>query len=385
MPELLPALRLPEVRYTSLKNALSVLGGLYRPLAAAYQAVTLKTDVRDLGVGAAALLQSLGLVAVAQALPRFGAEVLATALAGGYAGLVVTEYAAWARANPDRGLERAWRSGGGRGMTPPGTRSRPAGRCSGPPYSASASGCFSPSPRTCGRRPRSSSGSSGGLAGHDPERAGDVVGMWLLAGLVGMVVGFVLVGSHLSGLRPANPLLALRVAGRAVVVFLTYPDPRHPLSHRLRLPWLRPVSVRVALTGLVLLTAATAILAPAERPKPAEPPAPWPEPPAYAPAPFPPPPGYRPIPQGDLDLARVSGQSPEVWFGAEFRSRPAVPPPPPPASAGETKVETAEANRPGPLAVAVALVVGPPVLLFQMVWLVGLTVLPTYNRHFETP
>ncbi|MBY0398053.1 MAG: hypothetical protein K2X91_16520, partial [Thermoleophilia bacterium] len=78
-----------------LVAVVSVLGGLYRPMAAAYQTVTLKTHFRDLCVGGAAMLLSLGIVAVAHALPKFGMEVLACALAGGYAGIVVVEYAAW--------------------------------------------------------------------------------------------------------------------------------------------------------------------------------------------------------------------------------------------------------------------------------------------------
>lgn len=74
--------------------AASILGSLYRPLAATYQAVTLKTPFRDLCVAAGAVLGSLALVTAAHALPRFALGVLACTVCGAYAGLVVTEYAA---------------------------------------------------------------------------------------------------------------------------------------------------------------------------------------------------------------------------------------------------------------------------------------------------
>ncbi|MBX9584628.1 MAG: hypothetical protein K2X87_30365, partial [Gemmataceae bacterium] len=90
-----------------LVTVVSILGSLYRPLSAAYQTVTLKIPFRDLCVAAAAMLVSLGLAALGQTLPRPALPILTCALAGALAGLVVVEYAAWARANPGRSLERA--------------------------------------------------------------------------------------------------------------------------------------------------------------------------------------------------------------------------------------------------------------------------------------
>jgi hypothetical protein len=368
-----------------LMAVISILGGLYRPMAAAYQTVTLKTHFRDLCVGGAAMILSLGVVAVAHSLPKFGMEILACALAGGYAGLVLVEFAAWARANPDVGLERTMAFG-----KPPAKPGEPddTPKDAITPRSAVLwaavfglsygvltvvfANARSPSPEF--RRLALS------LAEQDFDKVRDMLGSVLALGLMGMLGGFFITSTSLSGFRPTNPLPALPLAGRALVVFLTYPETSHPLVHRFRIPWLRPQSVRLALTGLVLVTAATATYAPVEKPR--QEPAAEPKTPVYSP-PFPSPPPAAPyIPPGDLELARITGQPPELWLG------PQVAPPAAPPTAAETPKATAkpaEAETPGLLALVVGLVVGPPLVIYSMICLLGLTVLPTYFNYFEKP
>jgi hypothetical protein len=356
-------------------------------MAVAYQTVTLKTHFRDLCVGAAAMLVSLGIVTVAHKLPKFGMEVLACALAGGYAGLVVVEYAAWARANPQVGLERTMAFGkpaarAGEAHDSPQDVIAPRSAVFWAAVFGLSYGVFTVvfvnvrSPSTEFRRLIMS------LAEQDVEKIRDMLGSFLALGLMGMLSGFFITATSLSGLRPANPLLTLRLAGQALVVFLSYPETKHPLVHRFRFAWLRPLSVRLALTGLVLVTAATATYAPTEKPR--REPAAEPKSEAYPP-PFAPPPPLAPpfIPQGDLDLARASGQPPELWLGPQL-----APPPALPKAAAETPKATAkpaDEESPGLLALVIGLVIGPPVLLYSMICFVGLTVLPTYFNYFEKP
>lgn len=362
----------------------SVLGGLYRPMAAAYQTVTLKTHFRDLCVGAAAMLLSLGVVALCHVLPKFGMEVLACGLAGGYAGLVVIEYAAWARANPNVDLKRSLEFG--KPVAKPGGTDDTEEEVIAPRgavlwaivFGLSFGGVIvvlaniqSPSPEF--RRLV--------LAEKDLRTARELLQSVLLLGVMVLVGSFYVTSTLLSGLRPGNPLLAFRLAGQALVVFLTYPETTPPLVHRLLIPWLRPHSVRRALTGLVLVTAATAIYGPTEKPR--SQPAEEPKAPAH-PTPFfvtqPPPPH---VSQGDLDLAQASGQPPELWLGPKREPSPATPSMP--MSSEAAAATPADSDGPGFFALVVGLVFGPPVLLYTMTCFVGLTVLPTYFRYFESP
>lgn len=114
----------------------------------------------------------------------------------------------------------------------------------------------------------------------------------------------------------------------------------HPLAHRLRLRWLRPVSVRLALAGLVLATVATTILTPSEKTS-----APGPEPaPAMSAA------------------AAVPSATQAV--------------PESPAIATHIIVFAF---------MAIRLAVTPLLIVHGSVWIVGPSVLPTCADDFETP
>lgn len=353
----------------------SVLGSLYKPMAVTYQAVTTKTPFPDLCVAAAALLGSLALAAAAHALPRFALGVLACGVCGCYAGLVVTEYAAWARANPGVGLDRVVAFEGGSERR---KKTDPRGAVLGATVFGGAFGLFcavldnrqTPAPDF--RRFVLAVSSK-------PEEAKEVLAVMLLLGLVGMVFGFLKAGHSLGAMKPGNPVLALRSAWQALAVFLTYPDVKHPLVHQLRVRWLRPRAVRAALTCAALVTVATSLFPAAEGP---------PKPTAEGKA-APPPAAATPqaprheIPPGDLELARITGQPPELWLGPEFMPRPPAPPPPPAPPATAAKPDGGGAL--GLLDQALGLVLLPPLVLAVMVFYVGLHVLPAYGGYFETP
>jgi hypothetical protein len=357
--------------------AVSVLGGLYRPLAAAYQTVTLNTPVRDLCVGAGAALVSLGVALLAVSIPRAALELLAWALTGGFAGLVVLEYTAWARANPDVGLERALE------FDPKEEGEDGGADAAGPCANALDASLFGACLGALALIAREGLSPTEGLgrlllplAGGDPKGLAELLGSVFLFALVAGTVVFIQTTSALNGRGLPRPFLACRVAWDAVVLFVTYPDVKHPLAHRLRTPWLRPVSVRLALSGAVLLTVATALFVPAEK-------RPGRAPDAPAAAPAAPPERWRYEGAHDPEVARALGMQPGAYASEEFvppqSSAAGEPPAPgqPPGSADSTLARYVTA--------AAAAALGPPAVLFLVVCLLGLVVLPTYFDYFEKP
>lgn len=358
----------------------SVLSGLYRPMAVAYQTVTLKTPLRDLCVGAVAMLVSLGLAALAHVLPKFGFTLLASAILGGYAGLVVLEYAGWARANPNLSLERA-KAFAKPAVVPGQTAAAKDNENDsyGAFYGAILCGLgyglltvfhqnlSSPSPGLH-RLLRS-------LTEKEPEKVPEVFAMMMLLGLYAVLFGLYKVASALHALKPANPLLGSRLAWNALVVFLTYPEAKHPLVHKFRMYWLRPVSVRMAVTGLALLTVATAFFAAEKLPSTDQ------EAKSAAKTLQPPPQPASPqfVRAGGAEAKGIFGLSPDESYDRPFSLPPTQTPPPPadqpPSVSGVPRFALN----------AVALVVGPLAFLYAMIWFVGLTVLPTYFNYFEKP
>lgn len=306
---------------------------------------------------------------------------MASTVVGGYAGLVVLEYAGWARANPNLSMERAT------AFTKPALASkkpRPAtAEVDGPIgafYGASLFGLgygllsvflgnlLSPSPSLY-RFLRT-------LHENDPKKTPETFAMMALFGLYAVLFGLFKVASVLNALRPANPLLGLRLAWDALVVFLTYPEAKHPLVHKFCTPWLRPVSVRMAATGLVLVTVATSAFQPPEKePSPdreAKPAAKTSLPvPLPARSPF--------VGARDAEAALIVGLSPDDFSGPPFGAAPTKMPTPPASRS------SSDGGVPRLMRVAAALVVVPPVFLYMMIWFVGLTVLPTYFNYFEKP
>lgn len=355
----------------------SVLASFYRPLAATYQAVTTRTPARDLTAAAGALLASLVLTLAAHAMPRFLLAHYAWGVSGLYAGLVLAEYAAWARANPAVGLERTIRF-----ATAVPERKRPDHR--GVVVGAAIfGGGFGLLSIVAGNVPSPQPDFVRSIAawGGEPGRVVEVLALVFWVGLAGLVFGFLKTGHALGAMKPGDPVAAARFAWQAIVVFLTYPDVKHPLVHQLRFRWLRPPAVRVSVTCAALLTVATAVDAQPEKPTRAS----REERPVVPSVPAPPPaaPGPREILPGDCELARASGQPPEVWLGPEVRVPSATPPASRPAAAPAKKPDAAGAadlvDR------VLGLVVVPPIVLALMVFLVGLHVLPTYGGYFEQP
>ncbi|MBX9623084.1 MAG: hypothetical protein K2X82_04645 [Gemmataceae bacterium] len=351
----------------------SVLGSLYKPLAVTYQAVTMKTPFRDLCVAAGALLASLALALVAHALPQFVLGLYSWAVCGGYAGLVVTEYAAWARSSPGVSLELRMRF---EAASPRRKEPDVVGAALGAAAFGAGLGVLAafgsnvPSPSPDFVR-------FAHAVAREPEGVREVLAVMPPLGLVGVVFGFLKAGHSLGTMVPGNPLAAARFGWQALVVFLTYPEVEHPLVHQLRVRWLRPPAVRAALTCAALATVATALVAPADKPRDAQA-----EKSAASPPAVPPPPTLpRTIPPGDLELARITGEPPELWLGPQFAPRPAVPAPAAPAQAAKPE----DAGAVGLGGWVLGLVVLPPLALAVMVFYVGLHVLPAYGGFFETP
>ena len=352
----------------------SVLGSLYKPMAVTYQAVTMKTPFRDLCVAAGALLASLTLALVAHALPQFVLGLYSWAVCGGYAGLVVTEYAAWARSSPGVGLELRMRF---EAASPRRKEPDVVGAALGAAVFGAGLGLLA----VFGSNVRSPSPDFVRFVhtiARGQEQVKDVLGVMPLLGLFGVVLGFLKAGHSLGTMVPGNPLAAARFGWQALVVFLTYPEVEHPLVHQLRVRWLRPPAVRAALTCAALASVATALVAPADKPRDVQ----AEKAPASSPA-VPPPPAFpREIPPGDLELARITGQPPELWLGPQLAPLPAVPAPVV-APAQATKPDDAGAVGLGGW--GFGLVVLPPLALAVMVFYVGLHVLPAYGGFFETP
>lgn len=366
----------------------SVLGSLYRPLAAAYQSVTLRVPFRDLCVAAAGLLASLALAALGRTLPPEAFTLVITTISGAFAGLVVVEYAAWARANPacDLGRLAAFipkqpKPAAAKTGKKPVAWFRPgeavlAATLTGVCYAlvtAAVTRGVGPGSDLYRLFPPS--------ATDDPAATAELLDTITLLSLPGLLFGLVWASAALNAGRMPNPPLALRLAWDAVSVFLTYPDTAHPLAHRLHFRWLRPQAVRLTLAGVALLTVATAVVTPKTSAKAAateakaapSPASPWAAPP---------PPQFNP--GWDQDAPFRRSLDPAARWGAGDAPPPWLPPAPP---AAEPKAAPASSG-PGVIAyaqAALAAAVFGPVFFLMMVAFVGASVLPVYYRHFERP
>lgn len=216
-----------------------------------------------------------------------------------------------------------------------------------------------------------------------PGAGSEFLAALTLYALVGMPFGWYRASSAVNGLRFPNPVLALRLAWDAVAVFLTYPESAHPLAHRMHTPWLRPQSVRLAGTCVVLLTAATGfVTTPGEKPAAPEKKA------EAATRPATPPPAPPFVGARDAEAERIVG-----WGDPGFGHGPFNPPPPAWLPPVPSPVPAAEPKESPPLGAgasrfalaALAVGISGPLFLYFMVWLVGLSVLPAYYGHFEQP
>lgn len=356
-------------------TAVSLLGGLYRPISAVYQTATTRIPFRDLCITAAALVGSLGVAAVAVSVNCIVFTLLTSVIVGIYAGLIVIEYAAWARSNPERGL--MWsltfvapevdEDGETKWVDPVGDVKTPIFGAALMSLGFTIVGVFvgitfMPSPELCRLVAR--------MADQEKENPNELLQGFFLFGVYALAIGFYLVGSSLHALKWADPSVAMRRVWNALFIFLTYPDAAHPLVHKCRIPWLRPVSVRLAISGIVLITIATGAFLPTDAPSPKNQ-SEKPVAKALPPSPTPPLFGFH-----DAEAERILNSRRDGW--PQPRVEPAVPAAP---------NATVESNGlPMRLAVMiVSAVIGPPILIWVTVWLVGLTVLPTYFNYFETP
>lgn len=119
-----------------------------------------------------------------------------------------------------------------------------------------------------------------------------------------------------------NPVPALRIAGDALAVFLTYPEATHPLAHRLRSRWLRPPAVRVGLAAVVLAAVATSAVKPPESKKAEKPATTEQAAPALPPVPPPAAPWPRnprtTLPEDEFAGRGFGAQGPGGWNRPEF-------------------------------------------------------------------
>lgn len=343
----------------------SVLGSLYKPMAVAYQTVTQRTPVRDLFIAAGALLLSLLLALAAHALPRFALWPVAGLMCGCLSGLILLEFAAWARANPKVGLERviAFEKEDERRK-----QLDPRGALIGGTIFGLAFGLMSvvtenlPVPSADFTRFVNKLGS-------EPNLARVLLGEALALGISGMVFGFVTLGRSLGAVKPGHPIRAIRYAGQAIVVFLSYPDVKHPLIHRLRVEAVRSPAVRGVLFGLSLITVATAFFTPADKMHQSE-----------AAAPRQTAPREETPRDADFNWPAAQPAGPWAWQGEVPlipMPLPPAPPPPPPAPKGE------EVSVLGLLDKLAGYAFGPLLFLAAMVFYLGLGVLPTYGCYFE--
>jgi hypothetical protein len=313
---------------------------------------------------------------MATSMPWFGFSLVVCVAVGAYAGLVVIEYAAWARANPNLGLKRTMAFVEAKKADEKNARWwDPVNDVRYPAFGAACIGfgfgilavfienISSPSPDY--RRLIM------WFADNQVENVREILGIVYLVGIFMLVGGFFIVASPLNAFKFADPILALRLVWSALVIFLSYPEPKNPLVHKLRMPWLRPVSVRLALTGLVLIAIATTLFQPS-RPssKDAS---------GAAAAKAPPPPVMPNRGAADGDLARMFGAPQDDFFNHRFAPPPQNPQPVPRVEASPDDGASRF------VAMTMAVVILPPVFVYLMIWVVGLTVLPTYFNYFEQP
>lgn len=348
----------------------SVLGSLYQPLAAAYQTLTLKTPVRDLAFASAGLLVSLALVAVSQVLNPTTAVLLAFTLSGGYAALVVAEYVAWMRANPARSLDKDTPAASDAGNNRHQVRVLLSGLVTGFSYGLFVVLII--------WQPQGPPWTDPTLLSGRLLNGITVVRIWCV---VFFCIGLFGMNTSLDSLRLAKrTALTWRLAWDAVVVFLTYPNTSHPLAHQIRAKWLRPVGVRLVLSGFVLSTSTTALLVSARKPTDS---APAPKVAVVAP----PVSGMtypmthsRPIHAMDdlTPIKRWKADSDDAPFAAPANHAPTPSVPP---AAAEPDSFSAEVF----VACAVILVLFSPALIYAMVFTLGMLALPHYYQRYEVP
>jgi hypothetical protein len=345
---------------------ISVLGNLYQPLAAAYQTLTLKIPVRDLALAAAGMLVALSLVAVSQALGRSTAIVFAFTLSGGYAALVVAEHVTWMRANPARSLDDDTPNA----MKPESDRHRlrvlASGLVTGFSYGLFLVLVIWPPKRQPWTDPTVLSG--GLLDGTS------VVRIWCV---VFFCLGLFAMNATLGSCRLVNGRgVSWRLPWDALVVFLTYPNTSHPLAHRLGAKWLRPLGVRLALTGFVLSTSTTALLVSLRKPDGATP-----SPKAATVAP----------PVRTVSYSRPihapDSLSPYEGWNTKSESVPEVAP----ATYGSERDDSPAAVDPDSSSASayvvcvLILLLFSPALVYAMVFTLGMLALPHYYHRYEAP
>lgn len=342
--------------------AVSILGNLFQPLRSAYSTLTLKTSARDLGLAAVGLYSSLALACLGQNLTA-GICILATCVfLGWFTSLVVFEYAVWLQANPDRSPtpDRGWNA---------------------PRTLANRRGAVLLGGLTAGL------GFGLGVLSLKSSLANPPVGdTAIVAGWSAAIffAGVFLIHFVLDTLRPDFSRAVFRIAGDALVMFLSCPDTTHPLAHRLVTWWLRPQAVRLVLTGLALSATSTMLLSRTKLPSVTKD---TPERTGSATTQIPAVPPH--FPQGgDAPFERHLGH------GFEPHERFHVQPPgvPQPAFGHTPQPDAAPAeSKSSPpiltdmLAGIVALAIAPPLFLYALVVLVGFYALPRYHARYESP
>ncbi len=344
--------------------AVSVLGSLYRPLASAYSTLTLKTRASELGIAAAGLYGSLSLASLGQNLAPEVCIVGASIFVGWFASLVVFEYARWLQANPDRSpcAEYSWNA-------PENLMKRRGAVLIGGQIAGLGFGLA-----LAGMKAAVASEFAGGAA---------VAVAWGAGCLFG---GICLLHVALGAVRPDFTPSVFRLTADALVVFLTYPDTRHPLAHRLGTWWLRPQAMRLVLTGLVLATVATMFVAQAKNATKDE------KTKNGAAA------GSATTPRATLAPPQVAaeGNAPferHLNRGFEPHERfhqPALGVFPQPAFAPPSQKTTPAQDGAASsfrltdmLAAFVALALAPPLVVYALVLLVGIYALPRYHARYE--
>lgn len=357
-----------------VSTAASVAASFYQPASAAYRTVTQGTPVPTLVTAAAMTALSTGLAVMGQAIPWFVQQAVGCVAAFGYAGLVLFEYAAWVKADPALDLSAQLAA------------------------VAAARTEYEREKHTLtarqGRRFVSEAMQAGGLfalfllggdgflrpdselpqllATIEPDKAQEnrelLLGLCLVGGLWFLIEVFSASGT-LCKERTMEGLPSLLLGWKPLVVFLTYPDTRHPLAHRLRFQWLRPKAVRLGLTAAVLL------LIPSVNSRPA---AATPQVVTHSPASIvvASPPAARSHP-GDAELDRICGVTPDAWArGEQPPASVFAPAPPIPLAAGAGPSDSAPPPFPVILFFAV---VGPPAVVYSVVAALGVFILPTYR------
>ena len=218
------------------------------------------------------------------------------------------------------------------------------------------------------------------LTDNDPSKVHEGFNGIFLIGLMHVAIGFFCAACTLKALKWGNPLLAARVAWDALAVFVVYPEPAHPLIHKVQTPWLRPLSMRLAVTALALGAAATLPFLRSDQVPDAKTEAKAAQsiPPVRSSEkqPFP---VQERLPPKDVAAMDIFGSR-----QVEATNRYAVPSPAPvPPAPAKAKTDTDGWEKFG--VAAMLIIILPPALLFLMVWFAGMTVLPAYFNYFECP